>query len=101
LKLEHAEVLFMHSTPRPILESSICCLGERNFGDAPVPIINKSTESFVIRGNRNSFPISVISMFDNSLAEVAETKHGLFNLMCDSETEDSSIEIIVFVFAFC
>ena len=91
----------MHSMPRPILESSICCLGERNFGDAPVPIINKSTESFVIRGNKNSFPISVISMFGNSLAEVAETKHGLFNFMCDSETEDSSNEIIVFVFAFC
>ena len=101
MKLEHAEVLFMHSTPRPILESSICCLGERKFGDAPVPIINKSIESFVIRGNKNSFPISVISMFDNSLAEVAETKHGLFNFMCDSETEDSLIEIIVFVFAFC
>ncbi len=91
----------MHSTPRPILESSICCLGERNFGDAPVPIINKSTESFVIRGNKKSFLISVISMFGNSLAEVAETKHGLFNFMCASETEDSSIEIIVFVFAFC
>ena len=91
----------MHSTPRPILESSICCLGERNFGDAPVPIINKSTESFVIRGNKNSFPISVISIFDTSLDVVAETKHGLFNLMCDSETEDSSIEIIVFVLAFC
>ena len=101
MKLEHAEVLFMHSTPRPILESSICCFGERNFGDAPVPIISKSTESFVIRGNRNSFPISVISIFDTSLDVVAETKHGLFNLMCDSETEDSSIEIIVFVFAFC
>ena len=42
-----------------------------------------------------------MSMFGNSLDEVAETKHGLFNLMCDSETEDSSIEIIVFVFAFC
>ena len=91
----------MHSTPRPILESSICCLGERNFGDVPVPITNKFTESFVIRGNKKSFPISIISMFGNSLAEVAETKHGLFNLMCDSETEDSSIEIIVFVFAFC
>ena len=66
-----------------------------------MPIISKSTESFVIRGNRNSFPISVMSIFDTSLDEVAETKHGLFNLMCDSETEDSSIEIIVFVFAFC
>ena len=91
----------MHSTPRPILESSICCWGVRNFGDAPVPIISKSTESLVIRGNRNSFPISVMSMFDNSLDEVADTKHGLFNLMCDSDTEDSSIEIMVFVFAFC
>ena len=91
----------MHSTPRPILESSICCLGERNFGDAPVPIINKSTESFVIRGNRNSFPISAILIFDTSLDEVAETKQGLFNLVCDSDTEDSSIEIMVFVFAFC
>ena len=91
----------MHSTPRPMLESSIYCFGERNFGDAPVPIISKSTESFVIRGNRNSFPISAISIFDNSLDVVAETKHGLFNLMCDSETEDSSIEIMVFVFAFC
>ena len=101
MKLEHAEVLFMHSTPRPILESSICCLGERNLGDAPVPIISKSTESLVIRGNRNSFPISVISILDTSLDVVAETKHGLFNLMCDSETEDSSIEIMVFVFAFC
>jgi hypothetical protein len=76
-------------------------MGERNFGDAPVPIISKSTESFVIRGNRNSFPISVISILDNSVDDVAETKHGLFNLMCDSDTEDSSIEIMVFVFAFC
>ena len=91
----------MHSTPRPILESSICCLGERNFGDAPVPIINKSTESFVIRGNKNSFPISAISIFDNSLDVVAETKQGLINLVCDSDTEDSSIELMVFVFAFC
>lgn len=91
----------MHSTPRPILESSICCLGVRNFGDTPVPIISMSTESFVIRGNRNSFPISVISILDNSLDEVAETKQGLFNLMCESDTEDSSIEIMVFVFAFC
>ena len=101
MKLEHAEVLFMHSTPRPILESSICCLGERNFGDAPVPIIRISTESFVIRGNKNSFPISVIWILDISLDDLAEIKQGLFNLMCDSETEDSSIEIMVFVFAFC
>ena len=101
MKLEHAEVLFMHSTPRPILESSICCLGERNFGDAPVPIINKSTESFVIRGNKNSFPISVISILDTSLDEVADTKHGLFNLECEIVIEDSSTEIMVFVFAFC
>ena len=91
----------MHSTPRPMLESSICCLGERNFGDIPVPIISKSTESFVIRGNRSSFPISVIWMLDNSVDEEAETKQGLFNLVCDSETADSSIEIMVFVFAFC
>ena len=101
MKLEHAEVLFMHSTPRPILESSICCLGERNFGDVPVPIINKSTESFVIRGNKNSFPISVISILDTSLDEVADTKHGLFNLECEIVIEDSSTEIMVFVFAFC
>ena len=91
----------MHSTPRPILESSICCWGVRNFGDAPVPIIIKSNESLVIRGNRNSFPISVISILDTSLDVVAETKHGLFNLMCDSETEESLIEIMVFIFAFC
>ena len=42
-----------------------------------------------------------MSIFDNSLDELAETKQGLDNLMCDSETEDSSIEIMVFVFAFC
>ncbi len=74
---------------------------KETLGDTPVPIISMSTESFVIRGNRNSFPISVMSMFDTSLDEVAETKQGLFNLMCDSDTEDSSIEIMVFVFAFC
>ena len=71
----------MHSTPSPMLESSICCLGERNLGELPVPIINKSTESFIIRGNKNSFPISVMSIFDNSLDELAETKQGLVNLM--------------------
>ena len=59
----------MHSTPRPILESSICCLGERNLGESPVPIINKSTESLIIKGNKNSFPISVMSIFDTSLDE--------------------------------
>ena len=91
----------MHSTPRPILESSICCLAERNLGESPVPIINKSTESLAIRGNKNSFPISVMSIFDNSLDELAETKQGLVNLMCESDTEESSIEIMVFVFAFC
>ena len=91
----------MHSTPSPMLESSICCLGERNLGESPVPIINKSTESLIIRGNKNSFPISVMSIFDNSLDELAETKQGLDNLMCESDTEESSIEIMVFVFAFC
>ena len=91
----------MHSTPRPILESSICCLGERNLGESPVPIINKSTESFIIRGNKNSLPISVMSIFDNSLDELVETKQGLVNLMCESDTEESSIEIMVFVLALC
>lgn len=91
----------MHSTPRPILESSICCLAERNLGESPVPIINKSTESLAIRGNKNSFPISVMSTFDTSLDELAEIKQGLVNLMCESDTEESSIEIMVFVFAFC
>jgi hypothetical protein len=55
----------------------------------------------VIRGNKNSFPISVIWILDISLDDLAEIKQGLFNLMCDSDTEDSSIEIMVFVFAFC
>ena len=91
----------MHSTPRPMLESSICCWGERNLGESPVPIINKSIESLATRGNKNSFPISVMSIFDTSLDELAETKQGLVNLMCESETEEPSIEIMVFVFAFC
>ena len=91
----------MHSTPRPILESSICCLAERNLGESPVPIINKSTESLAIRGNKNSFPISVMFIFDTSLDELAETKQGLVNLVWESDTEESSIEIMVFVFAFC
>ena len=51
MKLEHADVLFMHSTPRPNSESSICCLGERNFGESPVPIINRSIGSFKTNGN--------------------------------------------------
>ncbi len=91
----------MHSTPIPILESSICCLGERNLGESPVPMINKSTESFVIKGNKNSFPIFVMPIFDTSRDEVLEIKQGLVNLICESDTVDSSIDIIVFVFAFC
>ena len=79
MKLEHAEVLFIHSTLRPILESSICCFGVRNFGASPVPKINRSTESFVKSGNNNSFPTSVISLIETSLAELAEIKQGLFN----------------------
>ena len=70
-------------------------------GESPVPIINKLTESLTIRGNKNSYPISVMSIFETSLDELAETKQGLVNLMCESDTEESSIEIMVFVFAFC
>ena len=91
----------MHSTPIPIVESSICCLGERNLGESPVPMINTSTESLVIRGNKISFPIFVMSIFDTSRDEVLDTKQGLVNLICESDTLDSSIDIIVFVFAFC
>ena len=91
----------MHSTPIPIVESSICCLGERNLGESPVPMINKSTESLVIRGNKTSFPIFVMSIFDTSRDEVLEIKQGLVKLICESDTVDSSIDIIVFVFAFC
>ena len=91
----------MHSTPIPILESSICCLGERNLGESPVPMINKSTESLVIRGNKTSFPIFVMSIFDTSIDEVLDTKQGMVNLIFDSDTTDSSIDIMVFVFAFC
>ena len=91
----------MHSTPIPILESSICCLGERNLGESPVPMINKSTESLVIRGNKNSFPIFVMSIFDTSRDEVLDTKQGLVNLICESDIVDSSIDIMVFVLAFC
>ena len=91
----------MHSTPIPILESSICCLGERNLGESPVPMINKSTESLVIKGNKNSFPIFVMSIFDTSRDEVLDTKQGLVNLICESDIVDSSIDIMVFVLAFC
>ena len=91
----------MHSTPRPMLDSSICCLGERNLGAFPVPIISISTESLIIKGNNNSFPTSLISKLEISLDNEAEIKQGFFNLTCDKETEESSIEIMVFVFAFC
>ena len=91
----------MHSTPIPILESSIYCLGERNLGESPVPMINKSTESLVIKGNKNSFPIFVMSIFDTSRDEVLDTKQGLVNLICESDIVDSSIDIMVFVLAFC
>ncbi len=101
MKLEHAEVLFIHSTPSPILESSICCLGVKNFGEFPVPIINKSTESFVKSGNKNSLSISVISLIETSLVVLAEIKQGLFNFSCESDIEDSPTEIIVLLLAFC
>ena len=101
MKLEHADELFMHSTPRPNSESSICCLGERNFGEFPVPIINKSIESFATSGNKNSFPISHKFLIETSLALLVETKNGLFNLECEIVIEDSSTEIMVFVLAFC
>ena len=101
MKLEQADVLFIHSTPRPMVESSICCLGVRNFGESPVPIINKSTESGVIKGNKNSLLISLRSEIETSLEDALEIKQGLFNLTCESDTEDSSVEIMVFVFAFC
>jgi len=91
----------MHSTPILILESSICCLGERNLGESPVPMSNKSTESLVIRGNKNSFPIFVMSIFDTSRDEVLDTKQGLVKVICESDTVDLSIDIMVFVFAFC
>ena len=64
-------------------------------------MINKSTESFVIKGNKNSFPIFVMPIFDTSRDEVLEIKQGLVNLICESDTVDSSIDIMVFVFAFC
>ena len=91
----------MHSTPIPILESSICCLGERNLGESPVPIIIRSTESLVIRGNKTSFPIFLMSIFDTSRDEVLDIKQGLVKLICESDTVDSSIDIMEFVFAFC
>ena len=84
-----------------MLESSICCLGVRNFGESPVPIINRLTESFVKSGNNNSFPISVISLIETSLEVFAEMKQGLFNLTCESDIEDSSTEIMVLLLAFC
>ena len=101
MKLEQADALFMHSTPSPIFDSSICCLGERNIGECPVPIINKFTESILIKGNKNSELISLILEIEISLKEVLEIKHGLFNLTCESDNEDSSNEIMVFIFAFC
>ena len=91
----------MHSSPRPMLDSSICCLGERNLGAFPVPMISISTESLIIKGNNNSFPISLISILEISLDNEADIKQGFFNLTCDRETKESSIEIMVFVFAFC
>jgi len=91
----------MHSTPRPNSESSICCLGEINFGESPVPIIKRSIESFVTSENRDSFPTSSKFLIETSLELLAETKHGLFNLICESDIEDSSTEIMVFAFAFC
>ena len=80
----------MHSTPRPNSESSICCLGERNFGEFPVPIIKRSIGSLPTSGNKNSFPISPKFFIETSLALLAETKHGLFNLECEIVIEDSS-----------
>ena len=77
----------MHSTPRPMLDSSICCLGERNLGAFPVPMISISTESLIIKGNNNSFPTALISKLEISLDNEAEIKQGFFNLTCDRETE--------------
>ena len=64
-------------------------------------MIKRSIESFVTSGNRNSFPTSSKFLIETSRELLAEIKQGLFNLACEIVTEDSSVEIMVFVFAFC
>ena len=47
--------------------------------------------SFATSENKNSFPMSPKFLIETSLALLAETKHGLFNLECEIVIEDSSI----------
>jgi hypothetical protein len=71
--------LFIHSTPSPISDSEICCFGDRKTGLLPVPIINKSIDSFDKSGNRNSLSISVIFKDGSSFDSFEEIKQGGLN----------------------
>ena len=79
----------MHSTPNPNSDIATCCFGERKMGILPVPIINKSNGSFVESSNRNSLSISDIVEIESSSDLLADIKHGVFNLVWESETDKS------------
>ena len=70
-------------------------------GISPVPIINKSIGSFVESSNRNSLSISDIVEIESSSDLLADIKHGVFNLVWESETDKSYNERTEFWLAFC
>ena len=96
LKLLHADTLFIHSTLNPSSDSETCCLGERNFECFPVPIISKSRDSSIKKGNRVSLLISSSKDIETSSAFLEEIKQGIFNWLCESVMFDSLMEITVF-----
>ena len=79
LKLLHADTLFMDSRPNPSSDSKTCCLGERNFECFPVPIISKSSDSWLNKGNSASLLISSSDDIDNSSTFLEEIKQGIFS----------------------
>ena len=101
LKLLHADTLFMDSTPNLSSDSETCCLGERNFEYFPVPIINKSSDSWLNKGNSVSLLISSSEDIETSSTFLEEIKQGIFSWVCESVMVDLSIEITVFRLALC
>ena len=66
MKLELAEVLFIHSIPSPNSDNSTCCFGKRKTVLSPVPIMRISNDSLAKRGNKNSLLISSILVIESS-----------------------------------
>ena len=79
LKLLHADILFIHSTPNPNSDNATCCLGERNIDCFPVPIINKFNESGLNKGNSVSLVICSSDDIDISSALLEDIKQGNFS----------------------